>query len=47
MTATADLIENTKRYNEFYSVLLPISKVATAAKAICKYFCGVSGCDYK
>jgi hypothetical protein len=31
--STADLTENTYRYNEILSLLLPVSTVATAVKA--------------
>jgi hypothetical protein len=40
-----DLIQNTQRYCEIYSILLPIYTIAMAVKVMCKYFGRVSGCD--
>lgn len=41
---TAGLSENTQKY-EIHYILLPISSVDTALKAVCKYCGTVSACD--
>jgi hypothetical protein len=41
----ADLTENSQRYYEIHSVLLPICTVAKAVKAMCKNCSRISGYD--
>jgi hypothetical protein len=44
-SGTLNLIHNSLRYYEIYSLLLPIHTVATVVKAIRKYSGRVSGCN--